>query len=357
LKPDSARLRLAHVIPSDCPAGVETAARGMAGRDDLDCEFHLFVIAGETLAPENSAVTALGWHSPLNPLAQVGAALAIARWKPDILVCSLWKSIPAALLAKLLRPQIGLVSFLHTLDRQHVFDSAFHSLLFRFAAEVWADSSASIAATVRRRFIGRERVISYVSDGMTRVGPASPPAPVFVGWARLHPDKRVDRALQLIALLAKRGIAARYEHWGPDQGLGDELLALAGQLGIADRVRFHGAIPREQFPAASAGATFMVQLSRIEGMAVSVVEAMQLGLVPVVTPVGQIASYCRDGDNALLVDADALDDAADRIARLLADPAKVRQMSKMARAEWLDAPLYAHDMVLAGRELMAHRPA
>jgi glycosyltransferase involved in cell wall biosynthesis len=315
------------------------------------------VIGGETLAPDRAWVTALGWHSPLTPLAHIAAGIAIAGWRPDVLVCSLWKSIPAGLIAKLFRPRMKLVSFLHSFERQNVGDRAFHHLLFRFAAEVWADSAASISSTVSRFAAGRGRVISYVSDGMERTTLLPAPGPAFVGWARLHPDKRIDRAIRLISLLVERGIDARYDHWGPDQGLGPGLVSLARELGLGDRVRFHGAIEREQFPKACAGSTFLLQLSRTEGMAVSVVEAMQLGLVPVVTPVGQIATYCRDGDNALLVDSDVLDDAAYRIIALLGDPAKIRRMSDKARAEWRDAPHYADEMVAAARALMARQLA
>ncbi len=34
-------------------------------------------------------------------------------------------------------------------------------------------------------------------------------------------------------------------------------------------------------------------------MAISVIEAMQAGLVPIVTPVGEITGYCSDGVNSV----------------------------------------------------------
>ena len=39
-------------------------------------------------------------------------------------------------------------------------------------------------------------------------------------------------------------------------------------------------------------------------MAFSVVEAMQLGLVPVVTAVGEIRAYCHNGQNAVRIETD-----------------------------------------------------
>lgn len=42
-------------------------------------------------------------------------------------------------------------------------------------------------------------------------------------------------------------------------------------------------------------------------MAIAVTEAMQLGLVPIVTDVGEIAHYCKDGKNSIYYDNNVLD--------------------------------------------------
>ena len=83
----------------------------------------------------------------------------------------------------------------------------------------------------------------------------------------------------------------------------------------------------------------------------AVVEAMQLGLVPVVTPVGEMGRYCRDGENAIVVDVARLDAAAEQIAALLDEPARYSSMSKAARAIWSDCRLYADDVCAAAQEL------
>ena len=46
--------------------------------------------------------------------------------------------------------------------------------------------------------------------------------------------------------------------------------------------------------------SFFLQLSFYEGFAMSVIEAMQLGLVPVVTNVGEISNYCIDNFNGVI---------------------------------------------------------
>ena len=46
--------------------------------------------------------------------------------------------------------------------------------------------------------------------------------------------------------------------------------------------------------------SFFIQLSSYEGMAMSVVESMQLGLVPIITEVGEIENYCQDLKNGII---------------------------------------------------------
>jgi glycosyltransferase involved in cell wall biosynthesis len=100
------------------------------------------------------------------------------------------------------------------------------------------------------------------------------------------------------------------------------------------------------------GACFYLQTSIYEGMAMSVVEAMQLGLLPVVTPVGEIGSYCRDGGNAVVVNND--ERAVADVLHLLTDPAAYGTLRQQAIEEWLDKPLY-RESVLAACEALTQQ--
>ena len=77
------------------------------------------------------------------------------------------------------------------------------------------------------------------------------------------------------------------------------------------------------------------------------VEAMQLGLVPVVTPVGEMARYVRDSENGVLFDPEQIDVAADKVGRLIADPSVYGAMRSQAIAQWHNTPLYADDICAA----------
>jgi glycosyltransferase involved in cell wall biosynthesis len=90
-----------------------------------------------------------------------------------------------------------------------------------------------------------------------------------------------------------------------------------------------------------------------EGMAMSVVEAMQLGLVPIVTPVGEPARYCRNMENAVIFSD--FDQAVDEVCRLIDEPELYAKVSRAAVATWTDAPIYADDFVAAATELWRRR--
>ena len=354
MRDSSAPLKVLHLIPEDSLGGVETAAREMACHAGLDCDFHLLAMSGDLLVKDQPRFKSLGFNSPLNPIAQAGAVRAILDFDPDVLISSLWKSAPAAMLAKLLRPRIKLVAFFHSAERTHGPDRVFHRMAARLADMVWADSAATLEAARPRST--PTRTISYIIDPTPPANPERSPQPRFISWSRIHRHKGMDRSLDLIARLVSRGVDARFDLWGPDQGPRAELEEQARRLGIADRVRFHGAMSRDSLPDIAAEASFLLQLSRLEGMAMVVVEAMQFGLVPIVTPVGEIRSYCRDGENALLVDVDNLDLAADRIAELLGDEEAYRRMSEAAHGQWKGCRPYALDVCAAARELAGRKP-
>jgi glycosyltransferase involved in cell wall biosynthesis len=89
-----------------------------------------------------------------------------------------------------------------------------------------------------------------------------------------------------------------------------------------ERVRFTGIVPREQLPAIYAQADAVVFPVRWrEPWGVVPLEAMGVGRPVVATGRGGSGEYLRDGDNALLFDAEDPAALADRIKRLAADDA------------------------------------
>jgi len=259
-------LKVVHLIPEDGLGGVETAAREMACRDGLACDFHLISLVGKSFAPGRANTHALGFSNALNPLAQAAAVRAAIKLDPDVLICSLWKTIPAAVLIKMIRPRTRLVAFFHSVERVHGVDRAMHAVLLRFADVIWVDSESALDAAGLRRSELPSRKISFVIDGPREAPEAQSPQPHFISWSRIHHHKGMDRSIELVARLAARGIDVRFDLWGPDQGPRAKLEELAGKLGVADRVRFHGSMSRADLPSLAGKASFLLQLSRLEGI-------------------------------------------------------------------------------------------
>lgn len=342
------RLRVVHIVPRDGLGGVETAARSMAARNDLSCDFRLLFIAGTTLLPDNARIEAPGPGSTANPLAQLALLRRCLALRPDVVVVSLWRTVPLLVALRLLRPSIRLAMTVNSGRGAHWVDALMFRIGSAVADEMWSDSRSALVA---RGVIAPNRIISFVAYRLVPKSVSARPRPRFVSWARIDANKRFDVAIDLIARLAAHGVDARFTLFGPDGG---ELAALKRQaesLGIADRIAFPGPIEHDRLTEAAAEADFFLLASRSEGMAMACVEAMQLGLVTVVTPAGEMASYVAPGVSGLLIDPDKLDETATAIAALIADPPRYAAMRQRAIEGWHDAPLYADDMCAAASAL------
>lgn len=333
-----APVRIVHLVPADGIGGVETAAKSMVATCDASCSFSLLFI-------EPDRLSTLGRSGILQLLrANVKAFRRVNALDPDVIVCSLWRSVPLALLLRMTRRATKLAFFVHNDVAMHRLDAILSRIAIRAADVIWGDSAATLAA--RGVPEDRGRVISFVIDRL--VAPDShDAAPRFVSWGRLTRQKGIDRSIRLIAVLAERGLDVRYDVYGPDGGERANLESLAYDLGIGDRIRFLGAAQRSALPSIAAQHRFFLQLSRSEGMCMAAVEAMQLGLVLVATPVGEMARYVKPGDTGISVDPDRIEAAADAVEQLIRDGAAWQRHSDAAERHWLRAPLYAEDVCRA----------
>lgn len=325
-----------HLIPHYGIGGVELAAASMAQVDAPDLRFRAMPVlpaAGLGLAAQLAAM--------------LRCAMALRRDPPDLLVVSLWRSCVVALLLKLLRPRQRMVLFLHSTIEMHGPDRWLTRLTYRLCEAVWADCTASLQARLPAR--ASATIISYRIERWPRL-PTRPPQPQFVFWGRLTALKRLDRALRIFAGVRRTAGTGQLVLIGPDDGTQAAIRRQAERLGIADAVIFHGPANPDQIRVAAAEASWFLLTSEAEGMAAAVVEAMQLGLVPVVTPVGEIANYARHGDNAVVIESE--DQAVAEVTALLADPARYAAMARRAAAQWQDQPTYREAVLEACRSLL-----
>lgn len=156
------------------------------------------------------------------------------------------------------------------------------------------------------------------------------PTLLFVG--RLDPIKGIDLLLESVALLRT---PARLLVVGGDPAGDPEverLRARAAELGLADRVRFPGAVPQRNLPAYYHAADAVVVSSRYESFGLVAVEALACGAPVVASAAGGLPSIVRDGVNGLLVPWRTPQAFAERIDLLLGDAALARRLRANARA-------------------------
>ena len=101
---------------------------------------------------------------------------------------------------------------------------------------------------------------------------------VLVSTSRLHAQKGVDHAVRGFARLVARRPASRLlvVGGGPERG---RLEGLAGRLGVANRVRFAGPVPREELVDYLRAADALVLTTlRQEGLPLVALEALAVGI-------------------------------------------------------------------------------
>ncbi|OHB78894.1 MAG: hypothetical protein A2V98_01580 [Planctomycetes bacterium RBG_16_64_12] len=137
-------------------------------------------------------------------------------------------------------------------------------------------------------------------------------------------------------ILKERGLAFRLHFVGDGPDL-SRLRRHVEQIGLADRVAFHGRKTRQEIIELLGGADVLAAPSvptrdgRREGIPVVLIEAMASGVPVVASRLSGIPELVEDGVNGLLVpprDAQAL---AETLARLADDPVLRRELAEAAR--------------------------
>lgn len=172
-----------------------------------------------------------------------------------------------------------------------------------------------------------------------------------VTLSRLVPHKQIEHAMDVIAALDGVVLDVVGSGWWHE-----ELVDYAHNLGVSDRVVFHGQVAEAHKHALLERADIHLMPSRKEGWGLAVTEAAQHG-VPTIGyhSSGGLRDSVKDGDTGLLVDTKAELIAATR--RLLIDASFRHQLGSNAqqRAEnynWDTAGSQFEELLL---ELSAHK--
>jgi glycosyltransferase involved in cell wall biosynthesis len=291
--------------------------------------------------------------NPVSPRRDAAALLAILRLvrreRFDVVHTH---SSKAGVLGRLAARAAGVPAVVHTMHGPGIHDfmprwKQYAFLVGELAAARCSDAVVAVCEANRRQAIDRfgvppDRAITiYSGIDLQRIdapcdlaaarsalaAPTGSKVVLFVG--RLDDAKALHLLLTAFAdvLAAHPRTILAIVGDGPQEL---QLRALAGDLGIADRVRFLGS--REDVPAFLRLADVFALSSLWEGIGRAMTEAMLMGL-PVVAPaIYGIPEIVRHEESGLLYPRGDVGALAAAIVALLANPARARELGDAARA-------------------------
>ena len=172
-----------------------------------------------------------------------------------------------------------------------------------------------------------------IDTGRFKEKPASGSLRTLLVLGRLHRKKRVDVALQAFACVAQMYPQVHLVLAGPDEeGLGADLLEQARLSGIEGRVHLTGLLREEHVLAALADALLLMMPSEpdSENFGMSALEAMAAGVPVLVSEGVPVGRWAEEHGAGLVVDC-SVEAFACALAKLLADPCRLRAMGEAGR--------------------------
>lgn len=327
-----------HLMPYDGIGGVELAAKSGATHHDPDIALALHYIFPNVSSRAQRGAT-------FNPFAFFTAAWRIYQAQPDLLIVSLWRASIVGLIVKCLRPRTRLVTFIHNSKDAHLADRLLTRLSIYVSEALFFDSESSL----KERFTTLPKKHTAIISFLTRhlepaAGALEGPSARFIFWGRLNKQKNLPRALELFSKIHAQMPDAHFDLIGPDGGELPDLMAACRTLALESAVTFHGPLQWDEIAERAVNASFYLQTSQYEGMAMAVTEAMQLGLVPIVTPVGEIATYCTD-ENAVILGTQPEDqDHIGTISDMIINPSVYDSRRQAAIDHWAGKRVYCEDL-------------
>lgn len=245
------------------------------------------------------------------------ALWVLLKLKPKMVISSLWRAHFVSLLYKTIRPNTKRVHFIHSARFAHRVDEVITRVSLAVSYRVLCDSentqrwllhvvkkSQSIVIPMNVSFSNQKKSISFTPINFVYVG-------------RFCKEKNLLKSLEFIKLLTCNGIKCSYDLYGRDDGELGVLKSYVEKNKLSDFVEFHDSILPTDIEFEMRKYNYYLQSSLVEGMAISVFQAIKNGLLAVITPVGEIGNYTLNGFNAFYLDISNLKHSAEQFKLLI----------------------------------------
>lgn len=342
--------RVLHVIDSLHLGGAQEVVQNLATCGSPRFKHEVATMHGRgiywnRLRDAGITVHSLSPHKHL-PLYLATLPALILSTRPDILHCHL---IPSNIIAKPIGFLLGVplvINHDHTNDPHRIDNKLLLALdksTNRFARHIIAVAAACRDFLIHHESIPPEK-ITLVPNAidLRRFSPGTidrresraklglpPEAPVIAGVGRLNPQKNFSLFLEIAAALSAEmpGVRFLLAGEGPEEPL---LREQASTLGIADRVVFAGYVSDTRLVYSASDILLMP--SRFEGLPMTLLEAMAMGLPVVASNLDGIAEVITDACEGFLAEPGHAPAFTSRILQLLHDPSLASRITASARA-------------------------
>ena len=265
--------------------------------------------------------------------------------KPDILIISLWRSCLSGLIVKTLRPKTEIILFLHFPKSVNFIDYFMHLLISKQLLQVWADSYTTLKIRGEELKLNKQinrKIISLVAYKL-KPNLTNKFQPNFIFWGRIAHVKRIDLAIKLFHEISKDIKDSKFKIIGPDCGMLQNSLKLRDDLNLAKRIEFFSPMDINGIKKKAENCSFFLHLSLEEGLGMSVLESMQMGLIPIVTNVGELQNYCIDNKNSIIFKG--IESTKDKIIKLCQNKEEMKLLRDNAIKSWEKSLTYKENLI------------
>ena len=341
-------MKIIHVVYSLKMGGAEVLVRQLcklqraAGHDVSVCVYEGIGMVGEAIQQDGVAITVMGEAHPLKTMWRY--CRLFSESEPDVVHCHNQAATTHAALAARLAGVRRVITTRHRVDPVETNSlrlERLYSVMGRFCDAVvgicettcealrrapWADSARVVRVYNGVDAVERMDNVELEKHGFTLL---------FIG--RVAPEKDLATLIRAVVLAAPRIPGLRFWVVG-DGRVRPQLEELVAELQVGDQVKFWGQrMDTAQFFSA---ADAFVMSSITEGLPMSLLQAMSLGLPAILTDVDGGAEVARMAESGLLVPLRDPAAFAEAIVRLAGDAGlRVRLGANAAAAYWADFTL------------------
>jgi glycosyltransferase involved in cell wall biosynthesis len=349
--------KLAYIIPGLSVGGAEVALLSAIPALNKSFNFKLICLSKYNPSfvaalPEDERRNIVTFHGFI--LSYVRAFFFILRFNPDILVTSLWKAAMLGIAVKLFRRKTNYVEFVHNSTYFNFLDRVVTKSAIQCSDIVFCDSLSAKEFINRQYFNKPVRIISFL-----RFPSPATWAPktgirlraLYVG--RFHEQKRVDWLVLLVKTFVDNGLPFEVDLFGRDDGSMSLVRSLIAKYHLEKHISIKGETAANEIKDLFPLYDFYFQTSAVEGMAMSVVEAMQHGLICVLTNAGEIRNYATNRENAIIIeDISDLSAVVEQVKKVAVDVNYANHISRNAYRQFTSKDSFAHSIVATLQQLL-----